>query len=268
MANKIYKTDEHGGRTYRYPGHRGNYPGVTRIIGTTWPSGGLEQWKMWNLARRFIANGDSMQKFLQSVEKIPNAFRDADIKHIQTVFSEWREDYTAANRGTRIHQGVEDYFKGKKKKQLRKEMSPDEYPAVATAIDALERLRMTPEYLEVPAFRFDPKYAGTIDMIVKYTRLHHGKEHTYRAVVDLKTGKRINRSYAPQVAAYAMADEIWVNEEFIPMPAVSSAFILHVSANKGDFYRINLHNGWKDFEACYRIYQAANNPGSLWKYGD
>jgi len=260
--------------TYYHPDTSKAVPSVTTIIGAAWPQEHLERWKIGNIAKRCVENAESLAERFDKIAKRDAAFGELSVATLQEKFMGWKEDTTAANRGTRIHAGLEALLSGTKKKVVRKEMDKREFEIVLKAVDALERMKMEPEHIEARVIKETPLYAGTLDLIVNYKRVLRGQKRRYRAVVDLKTGRRIHRSYAPQIAAYAFADAILNPDKdsktatLCNMPRITTGMVLHVTASGGDFYKVDLQSGWEDFLACHRIYTAANKGGSLHKYGD
>lgn len=268
--NTEHHYDTESGRRYRYPGKKLGYPGVTSIIDSAWPSEHLERWRIGNVAKQMIENSKKLRKKLKHIESKPERVRDMYADGLQDLLMEWREDYSAADRGTRIHRGLELLYEGESKKSVKSDLKPDEYAAVLTSHSALERMGFEIEHIEVPVYGHDPvKYAGTADYIGTFPKVLRGKTKRFRAVVDLKTGRRVYKNYAPQIAAYAKAQEfIDKGGEVLPMPAVTHGFVLHASGESAEFYEVELEEGWLDFLACARIHQTHNSTKpSMMKYG-
>ena len=266
MTEYHYDTDT--GRKYRYPGKAYGYPGVTSIINTSWPSDFLEIWRIGNIAKKTVENSEEVAKRLKRIAKKPPKVRELYAKGLQETFLSWKDDFRAANRGTRIHTGLERLYTGDKKKAIKDDMEPNEYAVVITAFEALRRMDFDMEYVEVPVYGHDPvKYAGTADFIGTFPKVMRGKTRRYRAVVDLKTGRRMYKNYIPQIAAYANANElITSNGEIIPMPGVTHGFILHATSKSAEFWQTDLEQGWLTFMACAQIYTAANTSKGMSKY--
>ena len=275
-----YETAD-GQRKYRYPGRKKGYPGVTTVIGSAWPSGYLEDWRIGNIAVQCVANADFLRKKLKRIAQKPEKYRALHIPAIKELLIGWKDDYSAANRGTRIHRGVEvllgEYWTGSTTadlngilnldKDITQDLSPDELASVDMAIAALDRLGVEVEYVEVPVYNHDPKYAGTADIIGTFQRTIRGKRRTVRAVIDLKTGRRISKAYIPQLAAYAKAAELLDGEELKPMPDIGMALVLHVRPDSAQYYAIDIPKGWADFLACHRIYTSSTSTKGMTLYG-
>ena len=260
-----YKTAD--GSRYRYPGKKRGYPGVTSVIGRAWPSGHLEDWRIGNIAAQCIANVDLMRKRFKRIAKKPEKYRELHIPALKELFIGWKDDYSAANRGTRIHRGVELMFDPDISTEADLlQLAPDELSSVEMALAALERLGVEVEYLEVPVYNHDPKYAGTADIIGTFRKTIRGTQRKIRAIIDIKTGKRVNKSYIPQLAAYAKADEIRIGDETRPMPTIHIALVLHVRPDSAQFYQVDIEEGWQDFLACQRIYTSSTSEQGMSLY--
>ena len=258
------------GRRYRHPNRKLGYPSVTTIIGKAWPHDYLEVWKMKNLAKTLIKNSDEVIERLQTIKERPQRIQDLSHEGLSALLIEWREDYSAADRGTRIHEGLEVLLRGEMTaKKLRKQMEPEEYAQVITAVHKLEEIHFQPTHIEVPVYGHDPvKYAGTADLIGEFSKHVRGKMRRYRAVIDLKTGRRVYKDYAAQLAAYARAQEILNSEgELEVMPEIKTALVLHVVAGAANLYRVDIEKGWDDFAACAHIFYSSNSEGGLTEYG-
>ena len=150
------------GRKYKYPGKTRGYPGVTTVIGAAWPAEYLEAWRIGNIAKRAVEHSGELSKRLKRVSKKPPKLRAMYATGLKETFIEWKDDSTAANRGTRIHQGLEHMLTAD---DAYDELYPDEQASVDTALAALQRFGVKIEHVEVPLYCHNPKYAGTADII-------------------------------------------------------------------------------------------------------
>ena len=270
-----YKTSD-GARKYRYPGKKQGYPSVTSVIGSAWPSGHLEDWRIGNIAAQCVANADTMRKRFGGIAKKPEKYRELHIPALREQFIEWKDDFSAADRGTRIHAGVEAVLQGcpvdaidstlNFDREITQDLAPDETASVQMALAALDRLGVEAEHVEAPVFNHAPKYAGTADIIGTFKRVIRGRERRVRAVIDLKTGKRVSKAYGPQLAAYAMASELLVGGEMKPMPRVHLALVLHVRPDSAQFFSVDIQEGWEDFLACHRIHASSTSKRGMSRY--
>ena len=257
-----YQSDS--GRRYKVPLMKVSYPGVTSIISNAWPSPYLEDWRIGNIANRCIEDAPRLAKRLKKISKRPDSMREFSKQSLRKTFIEWKEDYTAANRGTRIHSLVEAHLTNTKAPDVP--ITSDEADTAIMAIAALDDLGFTAEYVECIVFNHWHQYAGTVDIIGTYKKRVGKKTKTIRAVVDLKTGRRVNKSYIPQIAAYARAEEIYISEDKGElMPKVHQGLILHARPKKAEFYRVDLATGWDTFLACRTIHTAANTSKGMVK---
>jgi len=150
---------------YTHPDDPGSWTSVTTIIGSVWPSHHLDRWKVGNQARRCVNDSTEIRDLLKRSAKLDEDMRDGYVKKISDLLWEWRDDWTAADRGTRIHTGVERLLNGEKRKSVKKDMVDSEFQTAVHAVDALGRLKIEPEYIEARVFNFDSRYAGTVDLI-------------------------------------------------------------------------------------------------------
>ena len=255
------------GRKYRYPGKTTGYPGVTTVIGSAWPSGHLEDWRIGNIAKQCVENADALATRFKRISKKPDKIRDLYATGIKEQFIDWKDDYTAADRGTRIHEGLELRLTGENMEQLKSMMALDEYSSIRAAVKRLDKFNLTVEHVEVPVYCHDPKYAGTADIIGTYSKTVGNKTKKFRCVIDLKTGKRINKAYIPQLAAYARATELMLPDGTLrTMPKIHQAFVLHARPDKALLYRVDIAAGWRRFQSCHDIYTAARSEKGMELY--
>ena len=263
---RTYQTTD--GRRYHYPGKKIGYPSVTTIL-KVWPSEYLEDWRIGNIAKQVVANSDTLYRDLKIISKKPERLKLMSYEELKGLFIEWKNDYTAADRGTRIHWGVEQVLTGEitKKKVLKKHIEPNEFSCVIAVLDKLKSMKFEPLYIEPAVYKHGKtKYAGRADLIGTYQKSSLGKKLKISCLIDLKTGKRYNRSYAPQIAAYVYADELieFATDTPIKMPQVSQGIVLHAhqGGEAATLYKIDLKEAWEDFEACARIYKSSKSSKS------
>lgn len=254
------------GRKYKVPApaKTEGYIGVTSVINNTWPASHLEDWKIGNIARHCVMESASLSKRLKKISKRPPAMREFSKDSLKKTFVGWKEDWTAANRGTRIHSLLEAHYAPMKPPE---NVSADEADTALAAIAALDQLGFTAVAAESVVYNHTHQYAGTIDLVGTFEVTVGKKSRTVRAVVDLKTGRRISKSYAPQLAAYAYAEQFLdpAAYDLHDMPPIDQALILHATAKKAEFYRIDLAESWEIFLACLRIHKAATSGKSFTK---
>lgn len=259
-----YETEQ--GRKYKYPGKAYGYPGVTSIIKAGWPSEYLEIWKTGNIAKNMIAHSKEMRKRLKRIEAKPDRMKELSAAGLKQLLIDWREDTAAADRGTRIHAGVELVLTGEStSKKLKKDIAPDEYASMSSALEKLQSIDFQPSHIECPVYSHDPKFAGTADFIGSYAKTIRGKPRRVSALIDLKTGYRINKHFALQLAAYINADELMGQDGIlIPMPKVAQGLVLHTGTKTPKLYKVDdLGEAYEDFLACVRIYNSANSKKGL-----
>ena len=260
-ATGVQHEDSQGNRYYVRPDDKGKrpkrYPSVTRILDATWPSGGLENWKIGNIASKLIDDAEDNALKLLNIANRGRKFRELAKESWKEKLIEWKDDFTAANRGTRIHNGMEAlYRKQTTTTQLERKMEEDEYEVIVNALLCIQEHGIEVKMMEIPVYGEAPyKYAGTADILAKIDGEY--------CVIDLKTGKRLNRSYIAQVAAYSFADRAYANGKMRKWPEIKRGFVLKSSPNQADLYEIDLKVGKEIFEACCLVYETSNTSGGM-----
>lgn len=219
-----------------------------------------------------------MASLFKRISKKPPRVQELHQIGLKERFIGWKQDYSAANRGTRIHTGTDyvltggplellpERVTGTKYSELGEQMEPNEYASVAMAVKKLDSLGFHPEYVEAPVYGHDPMYAGTVDYIGTIRKTMRGKKRKIRALIDLKTGARVSRAYISQLAAYARATEILVDGEIRPMPRIDIALILDVRPDSAKLYQVDIEYGYRLFVACHLIRQAVASKTGMTAY--
>lgn len=121
----------------------------------------------------------------------------------------------AAQRGSKIHQGISVLLGGEKVKMDQKfanpktgvleELTVDEYLALLSFTKWFEEMK--PEVLanEISVYNFKEKYAGTIDLVCRLKTSQ--KKELW--IIDFKTGQYIWPSSKLQLSAYKHANEAY-----------------------------------------------------------
>jgi hypothetical protein len=131
----------------------------------------------------------------------------------------FRDSEGKADRGTIVHAAIEAYVEGKSVDKaavqfaLEEKMVPEGlWAATFKMIDGVQEFLFDyePEILwsEATVYSRKHEYAGTADLIAK-VRIG---ESILPAVIDVKTGKSIYNETAMQLAAYARADFVGLND--------------------------------------------------------
>jgi hypothetical protein len=133
--------------------------------------------------------------------------------------SRYRDAGGKADRGTVVHSAIEAYVAGKKvdldhvQFQLEEKNVPEGlWPATYKMIDGVMEFLFDfePEILwsEATVYSREHGYAGTADLIAK-VRIG---DSVLPAILDIKTGKAIYNEAAMQLAAYARADFVGLDD--------------------------------------------------------
>ena len=256
------------GRKYKYPDKSVGYPGVTTVIGQAWPATFLENWRIGNIAKEMCRRAAELAEYFTRIAKKPDRMRELHAKSLSNDLIEWKDDTTAADRGTRIHAGLEWLLRGEtSKKKLRKKMKGEEFATVVAAYDELKRRDFQPEFIEAPVYGHTPvKFAGTVDLIGTIKRKAPTREYRVRVLIDLKTGKQ-SKAHSAQIAAYCQAEEILTKDgKLVPMPKVKVGLVLYAKPDNAELWRVDIQEGWADFLACYRIYKRAHSTKGMVQY--
>jgi hypothetical protein len=131
----------------------------------------------------------------------------------------FRDSGGKADRGTIVHSAVEAYVAGKKidpdhvQHQLEEKMVPEDlWPATFKMVDGLMEFLFDfePDILwsEATVYSREHGYAGTTDLIA---RIRIG-DKVLPAVIDFKASKAIYNETAMQMAAYARADFVGLDD--------------------------------------------------------
>ncbi len=247
-----------GRRVYLHPETEAPYLGVTSVIGQAWPSAQLERWRVGNIAAQLVGNAKDSASKLERLASKPAGLQELAARKWQERLWGWREDYSHAERGTRIHALLEAMLTNPKASFSG--VDPVELEAAKRARKAIKRAGLIVHQVEVSVFGAadGQRYAGTADILA----VDQAGRWT---VVDLKTGRRVSRTWLPQLAAYAWASEMSTGDGMSAMPAVSRALVLHVPRRAGTvhWWEIDIAQGFDIFSACCRISRAAAGRGGI-----
>ena len=244
-----YDTPE--GRRYAHPDLKRGLPSVTTVIGQAWPSGNLERWRIGNIAKAMCRDAEAVGKRFKRLSRKPEAMRELSADKVREWLLDLREDMSAADRGTRIHTATEIRIAHGKRSRWDRGLEPDERASAIGGVRAIKRFRLNPVHLELPLFGRSPvRYAGTADII--------GTDEEGRwCVLDLKSGRRVSRTWLPQIAAYALADECWDGAQLQQMPPIERGLVLHVRPESATFYEVDLDYAADIWHACATVATAA-----------
>ena len=263
--------DSQGNIYYHHPEdedkkRKTRYAGVTSIISAAWPSHYLEKWRMGNLAKYLIDNEKIVTKKLKHSSNKSEPFRELGVKSLQEKLIGWSQDFSAADRGTRIHLVLEEIYKNKTSVAELRKLAHSDYE-VAVAVRAARLLKdkgfkiLATEIKVYGKAICGQRYAGTVDIVAE-------DKDGYLAVIDLKTGKRVNKAYIPQLGAYAYAETMIHPEtkKVIFMPYIRNGHVLHATSKKAELYSVDIEDAKELFDSCALIYQTANTSGGLTKW--
>ncbi|MEY2965982.1 MAG: hypothetical protein RLY50_32 [Actinomycetota bacterium] len=223
------------GRHYRWPGTDTFVPSVTNVLSIL-DKPALPRWASSETAKAAAA----IKHDLAGMDD------DEIVSHLKGA--PWRKSEKASERGTTIHQWLENAMLGKELPELDGEAADYEQAADRWLHD----MQPTPVRLEVTMFATD--YAGTADGVVEIDGS--------RWLIDFKTSKGLYESAALQVAALA-ACPMWSSEDFEsaePCPPVDRVAAVRIGAD-GDYEMlevIDLAGLQAAFRSCLEVWK--------WKY--
>ncbi len=202
------------GRTYAWPPqppHEFEVVSVTRAISGGLPKPFLIGWAAKTAAECAVRDHDVVTSFLEKGDE-----RSA-VDHIKGA--RFRDMEAKADRGTVVHAALESYLAGQKvdKDTIEAQLTEASVPkglwrSAAAMINGLMEFLYDeePEVLwsESTVYSRTHGYAGTADLVAK---MRVGSS-TVPVILDVKTSKRVYDETALQLAAYARADFVGLDD--------------------------------------------------------
>ena len=214
-------------------------PSVSAIIRMAY-NPGLERWKHGKIVEACYncppGGGETLEDYQQ---------------HILQKADEERND--AADLGTRIHAGIENYYKGSDKP-----LDADIKDYVFAAVDAVDSLHIKPLQHEATVISLKDGYAGTTDMT--WTNADG-----FVGILDFKSMKTKPEepivpkpTHAAQIAAYHMAH--WVSIS----PHNAMGYNIYISTTEPGRVNVTTYRAstllaeWEWFQACLVLWRHKN----------
>jgi hypothetical protein len=198
---------------------------VTTILGNGLPKPAIATWQANTIADYAVANHRQLAGLLGAVRlqragdgtlvvTDPDAVEGA-VEWLKGA--PWRESKRKMNIGSAVHTEAEAYILGAPR--------PEPAPLIAAYLASfrhfLEDFTPTFEATEATVYSIAESYAGTLDAIVEIG----GR----RLLLDYKTGKGIYPDVCLQLAAYAHAESVLLDDgTSVPMLPVDGAAALHL----------------------------------------
>ena len=227
-----------GGNVYEHPDGQ-SYPSVTTIVGG-WDKGKwLLQWKLKMHLTYAAKVADQHESFDEWLDDVLRNGQDWSAADRGTAVHEWVEDH--CDQGCPLDvdlDAIEDRYVGPTGESLVKGSEMRPYVAGWLKFVAEHRPRIIATECTVFGRSFGVRYAGSYDVMLKPTIGEHAGEVW---LVDVKTSKRVHGDYAAQLAAYVCADEEVVSVEPFetrPMPKVDEGVIIHLAKGNYGLYRL------------------------------
>lgn len=216
------------------------YPRVSDIL-KVWHQPELESWM------RSLAVEDAL------VQAPPEDDRFQDAKRM-ALAAPFRIRDRAAAVGTRIHKGVEQFLEGQEPDEID---HPEAGPFIRSACEFIERYVAGVVAFERSLYNASFHYAGTGDL---FAELIDGRI----ACIDWKSGNRVHRTHALQLAAYVNAEwsALEPDGDRLEVPQADVGWVVHVRPDLDyphgyGVYEVPKPRGrpWKAFVACRTLYE-------------
>lgn len=197
-------------------------PGVTTLLSKGLPKPALTYWSARTVAEYVADNPDGVEQ-LRALGRAPMV---AALKEVP-----WQKRDEAAIRGTDVHKLAEQVIHGEPVNVP--EHIEDHVEGYARWLD---EFGVEPLHTETPVAHRAHWWAGTFDAIVRFTR---GPWAGRIVLADWKTSSGVYGETALQTAAYASAEFMAPDGEEIPLPAIESTGVVHVTDGGSQFYPLN-----------------------------
>ena len=238
------------GRRYLLPGGA-TAPSVTTVVSRSWPrtNDGLERWRTRNVARHLMGDADAVGRMLTRAAGRPERMRMLTADRLAARMWEARNDYTAADSGTRVHAAVEHRLTRPKKGWARN-LDNRERATAETALAALDGFEAV--HVECAVYRPDkPAYAGRVDLVAT-------DAFGSVCLIDLKTGRRFQRSSIAQMGGYAAATALVdADGAHVPMPQAERLLVLHAYPDAHQVYEIDVDAALAAWDRCIESFTFA-----------
>lgn len=205
------------GLTYQEKAHRYHLdgrpvPSVTTILGVL-DKPGLKRWAARTVAEYVADNPDGIAE-LRTLGRDQVVFDLAGIPFVK--FDD------AGKRGNVLHTYAEKLLNGEEV-----DVEPEHVPVMEAALAFMEDWHIQPLLVEFACASRRDDWAGTGDLIARYTRPDNGHHGT--AIFDWKSGKDLYPEFAWQLNAYAHAEFTGLHGDEQPIPTCDDAFGVHIS---------------------------------------
>ena len=255
-AESLRTESKDGQRRYRTPTGKRTYPSVTSVIGEAWPSTALTSWRIRQLARAVAASPKEWRRHLKDLMNTRDSVTAGlSMAWMEDEFLDLSNPTHAADDGTmchtlveRLHHGLPIKGEGTKSQRIRARLAYDAMRDAGVKISAME----------IACIRKSlPAYGGTVDVV--------GVLHDEVVVIDLKFGKQGRGSNGPQIAAYANADEYYLDGQTIHLD-VTRGLVLNVDPDENvRWYEVDLHASWRVYKICHELVQVDKRPSQVIK---
>lgn len=218
-------------------------PSVTTIINGGLPKPALITWAARTVAEAIADNAETADGMLARLGRAPM------IEALAAVPNERRN--VAAARGTAVHELAERVAHGE-----AVPVPPEMAAMVRGYVEWLDAFEPEVLHTEVPVANRTFWYAGKFDLYVQMCGI--------RWLLDVKTSRSVYGDTSLQLAGYAGAQVMIVDDTERPMPPVDRIGVLHVTNEGTDLFDLgNWREAFEEFVAARTIYAGAGRRRKL-----
>lgn len=192
-------------------------PGVTTILGVL-DKPAIPKWAAGQVAE-YVADNPN------GIEELRRLGRGPMVQALKGI--PWEKRDQAGARGNVLHDYAEQLLNGEEV-----EVDDEHVAVMEHALAFMEDWHIEPILVEFPCASREHQWAGTGDLIARYTRPDTGASGT--AIFDWKSGKALYPEYAWQFNAYAHAEFYGLDGDENPIPACDAAFGVQIRADGYD----------------------------------
>lgn len=236
-------------KTHRYWLDGKPVPGVTTILSVL-DKPAIPKWAAAQVAEYVADHPDGIET-LRQMGRAPMIHA---LKNIP-----WQKRDDAGTRGNILHDYAEQLLRGQDV-----EVADEHVPVMENALAFMDQWRIEPLLIEAPVASRQHRYAGTLDLIARYTHPATGRRGT--CIADWKSGKALYPEYAMQLSAYAFAEFTGLGGDEKPLPKCDAAFGVQIRADGYDVapFEFGPHV-YQEFLTIRETYDIAKRMRGDWK---
>jgi hypothetical protein len=224
-------------------------PGVTTILGVL-DKPAIPKWAAGQVAE-YVADNPAGVEVLRGMGRVPMV---QALKNLP-----WQKRDDAGTRGNVLHDYAEQLLNGEEV-----DIDDEHVPVMEAALAFMEDWHIEPLLVEAPVASREHHWAGTLDLIARYT--HPVSGHQGVCIADWKSGKALYAEYALQMAAYAHAEFALVDGLEVPVPPCDTALGVQIRADGYDCRPMEFGpHVYDEFLTIRKTYDIAKRARGDWK---